>query len=271
MKKYLKRLLLGALAGASIYGTVRYTPPVTRYLLCQYKDDQIQEYVEQNLESIIKNQEEKLGIHFPKRPRIEYLLPPQWRLNGADGILGLYKPEENTIYLNSGLLTHLVPDFGDIVALFFSNGRMDDAISTVNHELGHFYCDSLTEAAGFGDWPLFEKGMDSGEIMGMRLVAEGIAEYIKKKAMGETEDNFKDSEWPQDPDYFYGNGLGNIYLIYGGGYHLVKPVIDQYGKQGMLYLMIFHPLEKDLTNLPEYQKKILEQIKVEHFPLPEGI
>lgn len=271
MKKYLKRLLLGVLAGASIYGTVRYTPPVTRYLLCQYKDDEIQEYVEQNLESIIKNQEEKLAIHYPNHPKIEYRLPTEWRLSGADGILGLYKPEKNTIYLNSGLLTRLVPDFGDIVALFFTNGRMDDAISTVNHELGHYYCDSLAEAVGFGDWPQFDSEMNSGEIMGTRLIAEGIAEYIKKKAMGETNDPFQDSEWPKDPDYFYGGGLGNIYLIYSGGYHLVKPIIDQYGKEGMLYLMVFHPQEKDLTDLPKYQQKIMEQIEQEKFPLPPGL
>ncbi len=271
MKKYLKRLLLGALAGASIYTTYEYTPPITRYLLCQYKDDEIEEYVEEKLENIIQNQEQKLGIHYPKRPRIEYKLPEEWRERAAEGILGMYRSQEDTLYLNSGLLTHYVPDFGDTIALFLTAGRMGDVFSVLNHELGHLYCDSLAEAAGFGDWPQFDKEMDSGEIIGIRLIAEGIAEYIKKEAMGETEDTFQDHEWPQDLQQFYGSGTGNVHLIYNGGYHLVKPVIDQHGKQGMLYLMIFHPLEKDLMDLPQYQQQILEQIKLERYPLPEGL
>jgi len=271
VKKYIKRLLLGALAGASIYTAYQYTPPVTRYLLCQYKDDEIQEYVEENLEEIIKNQEKKVGIRYPKHPKLEYKLPEEWRESAADGILGMYRSEEDTIYLNSGLLTHYIPDIGDTIALLLTNGGMGDALITLNHELGHYYCDSLSEAAGFGNWPVFDKEMDSAEIIGIRLIAEGIAEYIQKKAAGEMEDTFQDSEWPQKIERFYGDGTGDTRLIYNGGYHLVKPVIDQYGKQGMLYLMIFHPLERDLENLPEYQKEILEQIKLERFHIPEEL
>ncbi len=49
-------------------------------------------------------------------------------------------------------------------------------------------------------------------------------------------------------------------LIQEGGYHLVKPVLDQYGKSGIEYLIRHTPRALDLLDLPSYQKKALEEL-----------
>ncbi|MEK6939657.1 MAG: hypothetical protein AABX31_02925 [Nanoarchaeota archaeon] len=61
------------------------TADITTMYLYHHKDSDIEAYTNENLELIIKKQEEKIGITYPaERPAIEYILPEEYR------ILGLY-------------------------------------------------------------------------------------------------------------------------------------------------------------------------------------
>ncbi len=267
----IKIALLGAAVGAGLYFAVEATPKASRYLLCHYKDDEIEEYVNENLEEIIAQQEEALGIHYLTRPTIFFQLPLEWRIDGnAMYAAGLYRPEVNTIYLNSGMLSHPAPDVGDLLAMTFT-GLTNNVRDTLNHELGHFYCDYLSETMKMRDWPASYPGMSIGDAIGIRLVSEGIAEYFERKSTGNEEDHFSDADWPKTIDDFSTGQDVNVDVIYHGGYHLVKPIIDKQGTRGILYLMYFPPKKYDLLQLPKYQQVLLQQIEEEKFKMPHGL
>ncbi len=212
-----------------------------------------QEYVEANLEQILKRQERKVSIAFPqRRPLIIYHLPE----NSDENDLGKYKLDENTIYLRGDML--------DTIDWNFSQAR-----ATLDHELAHWYCDTLSESLGKGDWPDYNHSDTLEQSLALRLLSEGIAEYVERTMNG-GEDSFDEEEWPKSvlgfimpmlppnsagPDYIL-----NSRVIYDGGYHLVKPIIDKYGPQGIEYLMFDPPTDEELFDLPSYQKRILQEL-----------
>lgn len=257
-------MLVSAAAGIGFYGAVEATPLASRYLLCHHEDGDIKEYVTDHLEEIINQQEEAMGIQFPKRPTIKFRLPVEWRLDGsAMNISGIYRDRENTIYLNSGLLSLPIPDGGDIIAASLTNSELQSVLRTMYHELGHFYCDAIAEEAGFGDWPkIYPLGKDEN-IIGLRLVSEGIAEYMERKTCNSNlEDTFSDEDWPKDTRGFFLDGELDNSVLYQGGYHLVKPILDKYGQAGILYLMKAPPQEDDVLRLPQYQQRLMGIIKI---------
>ena len=92
------------------------------------------------------------------------------------------------------------------------------------------------------------------ETVGKKLISEGIAEYFER-TLNNGKDNFKDSDWPENLGDFIQNKI-----IYNGGLHLVKPIIDRYGKRGIETLIINPPSLEDLSNLPEYQNRVIESL-----------
>lgn len=179
-----------------------------------------------NLERIIKEQEEKLGIKHFGVPEVMYLpyLP--------EGLLGIYNEKLNTIFIA------------------INQHNMEE---TLDHELGHYYADGLHESLDLGNWPIFPGGKNDN--IGVKLISEGIAEYFSRK-LNNREDNFKDSDWPDNFDDFWTQRV-----IYSGGYHLVRPIIEEHGTNAIKYLILNTPGTNDLTNLPEYQKKCLKELE----------
>lgn len=205
-----------------------------------------QGYVEKNLESIIKLQEENLGIDYPEeeRPRIYYQLPEH-----NESGYGLYDHEKNEI--------------------FFMNDSFDyegwdraTALDTIHHELAHWYCDSLSERKGKGNWPGYNE-LPLRRLIPLKLLSEGIATYIEERMNGSLEDTFSDDKWPKNINEFFVYPflptLDNR-IIYSGGFHLVRPIIDLYGQRGIEYLMFNPPLEEELLDLPSYQQRILQEL-----------
>jgi len=124
----------------------------------------------------------------------------------------------------------------------------------LDHELGHSYADKLSESLGNGDWPDYETSYNP---LGTELVCEGIAEYFAR-CMNNGKDDFKDSDWPKELKGFFDGKV-----IYSGGYHLVNPVINRYGKRGIEYLILHPPLHSDMKDLPRYQQRTLEELAVQ--------
>ena len=72
----------------------------------------------------------------------------------------------------------------------------------------------------------------------------------------EREDDFSHSDWPNLSSW----KLWDDRVIYQGGYHLVKPIIDEFGKEGMVYLMQNSPTKDDLLSLEDYQNKVMKKL-----------
>lgn len=216
-------------------------------------NESISPYIKNNLSRIISEQEEKIGIQHFGTPKISRKLPP-----GCWGFLGCYRPKEDTIHLAyGGLITpenNLTNNLANTLADVLGRGRNYNVERALNHELGHFYTDKLNESLGKGDWLDFPDRKLKDDRIGTMLIAEGVATYFSKVMDGE-EDNFKDSDWP--------NKLNDFWLfkvMYGGGHHLVKPIIDKHKKEGIVYLIENPPTVDELKDLPDYQKRALEYL-----------
>ncbi len=239
----LQKVCLGTLAGSLF--------PL--YFIIQSKiNNNIQPYVESHLAEIIKNQEEKLGIKHFGIPKISYHLPP-----GESSWLtaGLYDQKKDEIYLPLGAAITPEKNFENTAAVYLSFGSVHNVKETLDHELGHFYVDKLSESLGRVDWLDFSDHIPTDDKIGTKLIAEGIAEYFKK-TINNGKDDFNDSDFPKELKEFW-----TIDVIYHGGFHLVKPIIDRYGKKGIEHLILIPPTIEDLHNLPAYQSKIFNSFK----------
>jgi len=209
------------------------------------------------LENRIQAHEETLGITYHGKPKLSFETPEDWDPDRTS--FALYDTKTNTI--------HIAQYF-----VYNSMSTMEPYIEELlDHELGHFYVDALNESMGKGDWPGYNEKITEAEVLkdlGIKLISEGIAEYFRKELNPEDDllrlehklggkreaTDFQDSDWPKDVFDFF-----QRYVMYEGGHHLVKPIIDKHGKKGILYLMENPPT--DLLDLPSYQKEVLKSLE----------
>ncbi len=248
-----------ALSGICVIGlsAILYesVPHLAKEFLLQKRDPEVQRYVEENLEKIIEAQEIKMNLVYLSFPKnIQYLLPVEE--TDAD-TLGIYNNRTDTIYLQSGRLTTPGFNWGDF-AVRVTVRDAEKTKAVLDHELGHFYCDKLSESLGRGSWPSnWYLNKTTDELISIELVSEGIAEYFER-TMNKGADNFTDSSWPKKITGFYVDQFG---LLYDGGYHLVKPILERHGENGIIYLMFKPPNATELLDLPNYQKKALIELE----------
>lgn len=213
--------------------------------LTEQKEGEFKSYVDQNLEKIIRKQEETLGIIYPKeRPAIHYYIPSENVI-----VRGNYDQKTNEIFLLSDRYED--PEWN------FSIAR-----DTLHHELAHYYMDKLSEEIANADYPQYGENTSLAEMLSIKLISEGTATYIERKMNGQ-KDTFTDHDWPKTMQGFVLHQYipyPKNEIIYDGGFHLVKPIIDQYGKKGIKYLMFNPPKEGEMLNLPLYQQRILEEL-----------
>lgn len=233
------RFLKKAVAVGLLCTTVAVAVSVER------KEGEFKTYVDQNLEELIQEQEDTLDINYPKeRPIIHYYIHP-----GKKGAYGSYDYKTNEIFLLSDQYEPPEWDFAT-------------AKDTIHHELAHYYLDMLSEQLVHADWPKYEDDMSLAQMLGIKLISEGTATYIERRMNGQ-EDTFTDQDWPKSVQGFVFHPLMPVpksEIVYEGGFHLVKPIIDQYGEKGIKYLMFNPPKEQEILNLPLYQQRILEEL-----------
>ncbi len=250
IKKIKKIALWSALSSAVYFNVVSIS---TDYLY-QHKDQDIEKYVQENIEQLILKQEQEIGINYPsERPKIEYTFPEKYI---ERGVIGLYNDQEDTLYLPSGLLTQPQWDFNDFVAKVATFNRTMNVKRVLNHELTHFYCDKLKERV-WGKYYLFAHSyrfLSDEEIIADKIINEGIAEYIENKVDDEEKKPFNFQEWPLEVEEF------SNHEIYQGGYAIVKPIIDKYKEKGIQFLLFNPPSEKELFTPQEYQQRVLADI-----------
>lgn len=230
--KFLKRAVIGVL----FYATATLAVPTVKKSEGDFK-----QYLDQNLERLIREQQEQLNIKYPHQlPKIHYSLPHE-----NSELYGLYDPETDEIFLKSEKTDQ-------------QDWNFSTAQDTIQHELGHFYMDQLSETLGRGNWPQYREDMELEEILPIKLISEGVATYIERKTDQEGS-SFADQNWPEDPLDFF------VYpvLLYQGGFQLVSPIIDLYGQRGIQYLMFNPPSEEELFDLSLYQERIIEELAKE--------
>ncbi|MDP3698878.1 MAG: hypothetical protein Q8R47_04785 [Nanoarchaeota archaeon] len=229
----IKRAIAGGLLSAAMVNAIS----------SERKEQEVRMYVEINLEQLIQEQEERIGIQYPaQRPVIHYHLPAD-----KSGNFGLYDRKTNEIFLQND--RYELPDW-DVETVY----------DTINHELAHYYLDKLSEKRTNTNWPEYND-RTMLEKLGIKLISEGTATYIERKMNGK-EDTFTDAKWPKALGGFFSSWelIPKDEIVYSGGFHLVKPIIDRYGEKGIEYLLFNPPKGQEMFNLPLYQQRILEEL-----------
>lgn len=195
----------------------------------QYLNSRLAEISQKTVAEVELEQQSKTGITSCRKPlKIRLACLHQF------GYEGEYAPNTDLVTIDSCIIQN-----------------DNETRRVLSHELGHFYADKLNETAGLGNWPNFENKTFVQQ-QAIHLVSEGIGEYFER-ATHPKADDFKDSNWPAQISDF-----SILRIRYNGGFHLVKPIIDLHKKAGIEYLIANPPQEKDLLNLPAYQRKALE-------------
>ncbi len=235
-----------------------YSYPTSEPLLhLKVPEFNAEQVLNKNLEKIISQQEKAMGLKFPDhRLKMEFCAPYHFIFIRSPAI---YDPENNNIKIINNLL--LQGGISSWVMSAFTYGLTPEGLQILYHELGHFYLDKLSEDLGLGNWP--KKEDYKKNVIGIKLVSEGLATYFERKMTLE-EDKFKDGEWPAELNKFWDspNHLDQD-IIYYGGYHLIKPIVDKYGEWGIIYLMFRPPQADELLELPKYQNTILQELSLQ--------
>ena len=219
-----------------------------------------EEYARKNLENRIQLQEEKLGIKHFGVPNLgfndEYL--------SATG--GTYDAETDSIIIEVNNTKTTYSEFNRWIEkhLEFEAMHVDEVL---DHELGHFYMDKLSESLTGTNFPdyaaletelsdsLSQKEADSEQwanYMATKFVSEGVAEYFR----------YETNPYAEKPDTFcFGDTITEHELVYEIGYWTVKLVIDKHGREGIIYMMNNLPYEFELFCPPCYKERILDDIE----------
>lgn len=211
--------------------------------------------------------EKKTGIHFDKDTKFKAAFEYQLG-NGQPGFnLGpraQYFFEDQSIRFRSWLIA-------DINKRHRSSLRsMDPATlakdreigKDATHELGHLLMDQIYRANKLGIWYTIEyiENAPPEERLGVQIVSEGVAEYCKYSVYP-TEEKFSE-------DYFPSNAReARVWpfesMAYSGGYWLVRDVLKEHGKNGLLWIMK-NPFIANTDNMREaavaYRERALAEL-----------
>jgi len=205
------------------------------------KEKAIRDYVLTNLEKIIGAQEKKLGIKHFGVPEIEYGFGKETHLRKAK-----YDCLKDKIYIYS-------------LDIPLDEREMLSAEEILNHELGHYYADGLSEELRGESFPVeyHNNKFEYAERIGIKLASEGIAEYFRV-TMSPQKDAFWSGEFPNDLNPF--ELTKNLYPI---GLSLVYPIIEGHGvKKAVVYLTENYPRTiENILDLDSWQKGALEELE----------
>ena len=229
----------------------------------------LQDYLSQELPKIIAAQEKRLGITYATKPSIPLQLDDlhdERVKNFLRSGTSAYVFKCNEIHLSPLLFKRPTDCTGDCCFFDLAHAciipKLRSALkSALDHELGHFYTDTLGERLNAKDWPPFSHAQDLNEIDLMYFtLCEGIADYFMHTMNTAEEDTFNEDHWPKNSTEATVAYVFEPRLFYKGGYHFVRPIIDVHGACGIEHLVRYVPQKADLFTLPELQKRMLEEL-----------
>ena len=221
-------------------------------------------YVQDNLESLMIEQEIATGIKHFGKPKIDFE-----KEEGIDSLaqinsVAYYDEEKEIIHypINYNLAIELTEEKK------FSNNflrAMHPEIArsikeTIWHELGHFYSQKLAQNKSEKAEENLKliRSRNIEESLGFRIIFEGIAEYFSKRTLGDETNPFTEESWPKvlNKEKFLSD------LVYRGGYHLVKEVLDFYGDDGLIYFLENPPkIINPNMDLPCYKERTMRTLE----------
>lgn len=216
-------------------------------------------YVDDNFSTMIDEHEQALGLEDFDVPEVRFELPGNLEdYVSHPALVGLY--HDDRVYVKGKIHVTDRGHFTDrLRRLAFRFLMMDpvDLKDTLNHEWGHYYLDQLHKSMGLGEWPPDTDNFSFGELFGVEIVSEGIARYIEYR---EKDLEIEVESWPKETRQYVEVGLKDpIWGIFG--YSLIKPIIDEFGNDGIKYLILNPPLEEDLVDLESYRRRALEELR----------
>ncbi len=148
--------------------------------------------------------------------------------------------------------------FDRLSVLLFDADEQLSIEEIYSHEYGHYLIDQILENEELG-YLLTDELFCENPLL--HIINEGIAQYIIRSAFdfGPHHEEFTIDDWPED--------LSDIqphthpFIIYDGGYYLVKDILDLYGVDGIIYLFENPPLRSDSQDILGYQAKILNGLE----------
>lgn len=218
------------------------------------KPDRVKQFLENNLEQMMLEQEDILHIKHVGKPVVHAGLPKE-----SNRIVGLYEPVGDTIFIKN---TEVLDTNTAIPHIHNRFGESKNIKYVLDHELGHFYIDKLCEAKGLGDYNFevltgqsLSFQIAGFQTLGINLINEGIAEYFER-TVNNLPDTYTDAEYPDSIFLFL-----SYRHKYDGGYHLVKPILDSCGMESVFYLITHPPNFQELLDLPKYRTNVLNDLK----------
>ncbi|HYD02870.1 MAG TPA: hypothetical protein VEC16_01080 [Alphaproteobacteria bacterium] len=215
----------------------------------------ISNYVKSDLTKIMRKQEEKLGIIHEGMPDVGY-----YSSIFDKDVVGTYNSKRD--FVNIDVLKVNVSGNNDVKYVYSDNRQNIDEL--LNHELGHFYVDKLSERIYGRDWPKYSNLEELDDVIRLKLISEGIAEYFENVMMNENLNAIP--YWPKKEYLFIKEG--NNPLLYKTGFHIVNPIINIYRTKGIEYLILNIPKREELDDLHGYQERILSELHVLYGPKP---
>jgi hypothetical protein len=229
---------------------------------------------------IMRAQEKMLGIVYKETPKIKMELPPGLDWMTLADFVASYNKETKTMYVHPSykrcdvtpIITNPLHNDFKIIDDGWHEREYDlNYIKEIlAHELGHHYAFELRSKLKCPDYLNPElPWLNIREHMGILIIREGIGTYFGELLKGEKAIKVRNKE---DFEEFWSKKYtfediksqwGNTYIIYEGGYEVVKPIIDRYKNDGLIYLLK-NPLvikKFDLSKVIDYQKKALEELE----------
>ena len=177
-----------------------------------------------------------------------------------------YWHEGPTVKFRSWLLTELFFQYGKpLYKLDTATLMQDQALGQIMwHEATHHLMNTVAQSQGLGIWytPEYIKELDNEHWLGVHIISEGTAEYIKSL-------NYPFEKEPDEND-FPSEDVTSLRInfervAYKGGYWLVKPILKKHGQVGMIWMMQ-NPFVAKYENMRQagidYQQKALAQLSL---------
>lgn len=221
--------------------------------------DQYQSFINNNIETIIIDQNNEFNIKYLEKPKI--ILNKEKNINKR----GSYDVEKNTITIfienikvsGENYLEKIIEKINKNKQLELTREYIPIE-HALKHELGHYYMDSYTEVTQKQNYWLGSQvdtiNKSDFEINKIRfnIISEGIAETFAYGIKIKYPENKK---WPTKLNEFDKNN------IYSYGLQLVQPIIFEYKEKAIHHLMYNLPTRSELFNLETYQKRMIKEIK----------
>tara|TARA_B100001971_G_C18256340_1_gene582477 strand:- start:380 stop:1198 length:819 start_codon:yes stop_codon:yes gene_type:complete len=198
--------------------------------------------------------EEKLGVHFDKKPSYKFVLHPDYDASAQ------YDPKTETIEFFQ-FSNETMENRDRDIHLRRSNGPflLNDLDSAIRHESGHHYIKRRAKALNGNKWLREVKDLP----LLYRIIDEGISLYFET-ATSSGNSTIAPLTEEQSHDLSNVDSLKHSqYTYYSLGEALMNPILQRFGAKAVVdYVVLFPPIGEELDNALLYREKMVSELSV---------